>query len=488
MNSRIMRIVKTIPLVAWIVGSTTSVALAVVVDATMRRPNVLDPSQPTLRSDDAPALPAPASLMATPVRIPVARLTGLLEDVVPTEYGSLDRREDLPGHDRTDLAFELRRGPFEASVHGSTATVQATVRYKVRVFYNPPLLPEVSGSCGMDDGEAPPRLSVTLRAPIALDRQWRLRTHAEVVSITPASDEDRDRCTMTFLGLDVTNRIVDAARKFLEEHVAEMDTITAGADVRTSFEEWWGTLQEPIHLTDSLWLALRPEAIRRGRARGIGDSVQVALALQARPAIYYGPRPSLRHRGLPPLDTGSVQDGLDVRVEARAEYGPASEFLQQELGGRVIEHDGRRFTLDSLNVFGIGAGRLAVELRVSGDASGRLYLVGTPHIDPSTGRVSVPDLDFDLDTRDVVLAAAAWIRADQLRDLLRRKASWPAAPAVAFLSGWLEKGLNRDLSEDLRVQGQVDTVRIVGVRALRSALLIQVAARGTAEVFISRER
>lgn len=479
---------KTIPLVAWVVGSTASVALAVVVDATLMRPDVLEPAQPTLRSDDLPTPFAPASVMATPVRIPVNRLTGLLEDVVPTEYGSLARRESLPGHDRTDLAFELRRGPFEASVHGSTATVRATVRYKVRVFYNPPLLPEVSGSCGMDEGRPEPRLSVALRAPVALDGHWRLRTHAEVVSVAPASEEDRDRCTMTFLGLDVTDRIVDAARTFLEEHVAEMDTITAAADVRTSFEGWWGTLQEPIHLTDSLWLALRPEAIRRGRAHGVGDSVQIALALQARPAIFYGPRPALQHRELPPLDTGSVEDGLDVRVEARAEYGPASEFLQQELGGRAMEHGGRRFTLDSLRVFGIGAGRLAVEIHVSGDVSGRLYLVGTPHIDAGTGRISVPDLDFDLATRDVLLAAAAWIRADQLRELLRRKASWPAAPAVAFLSGWLEKGLNRDLSGDLRVQGRVDTVRIVGVRALRSALLIEVAARGTAEIFIAGER
>jgi hypothetical protein len=464
------------------------VALAVVVDTAGSHPDVIDPSRPTLLADEAVTVTAPASLMTTPVRIPVGRLTALLEDAVPMEYGSLDRREDLPGHDRTDLAFQLRRSPFRASLDGSTATVHTTVQYKVRVFYNPPLLPEMSGSCGTGEGEAPPRLAVTLRAPVALDRRWRLRTHAEVVSITPASDEARDRCTMTFLGVDVTHRIVDAARDFLEGHVDDVDTLAATADVRSSFDGWWRTLQQPIHLTDSLWLSLRPEAIRRGRARGVGDSVQILLALQARPAISYGPRPSIPGRALPPLDSGSVSDGLDLRVEARAEYGPASDFLQQELGGRVLEHQGRRFTLDSMAVFGIGAGRLALEIHVSGDVTGRLYLVGTPHIDPGTGRISVPDLDFDLATRDMVLAAAAWMKADELRDLLRRKASWPAAPAVAFLSSWLDKGLNRHLSDDLRVRGQVDTLRIVGVRALRDALLIQVAARGSAEIFIAGER
>ena len=139
-------------------------------------------------------------------------------------------------------------------------------------------------------------------------------------------------------------------------------------------------------------------------------------------------------------------------------------------------------------MFGIGGGRLAVELRVSGDVEGRLYLVGTPEIDPATGRISVPDLDFDLATRDVVVAAAAWLRADELRDLLRDKASWPATAAVEFLTGWLEKGLNRDLSEDLRVEGAVDAVRILGVRAMRRALLVRVSARGEARLFVTRSR
>jgi hypothetical protein len=450
------------------------------------RAGSLDPRAPELAPDAPEPPPAPLSTVAAPLHVPLAPLTALLESAVPVGYGDLSDRQNLPGHGRTDLAFHLRRTPFRVSVEGDAATIRTTIAYQVRIFYDPPVLPEVSGSCGTDGGEPAPRLAVTLRSPIALDGGWRLRTHARVVSIGPASDTDRDRCSVTFLDVDVTGRIVDAARKFLEGHTAQIDSLAAGVDVRSTIDGWWRTLQEPIHLTDSLWLAMRPEGVRRGPTRGSGDSLEIPLALRARPTIAYGPRPVLLELDLPPLDTGRISEGLDLSVEARAEYGAASDFLNEELVGRAIEHDGRRVRLDSLRVYGIGAGRLAVELRVSGDVTGRLYLVGTPEIDPVTGRISVPDLDFDLATRDVVVAAAAWLRADELRDLLRDKASWPATPAVEFLAGWLEKGLNRDLSGDLRVEGTVGAVRILGVRAMRDALLVRVSARGGAKLFVTR--
>ena len=50
----------------------------------------------------------------------------------------------------------------------------------------------------------------------------------------------------------------------------------------------------------------------------------------------------------------------------------------------------------------------------------------------------------------------------------------------------LEKGLNRDLSGDLRVEGTVGAVRILGVRAMRDALLVRVSARGGAKLFVTR--
>jgi hypothetical protein len=305
-----------------------------------------------------------------------------------------------------------------------------------------------------------------------------------VDAVAPASAGDRDRCQVTLLGVDVTEDVVNAARSYVERHLAAIDSSAARVDARSSFDEWWGKLREPIQLEDSLWLAIGPEGIRRGPLRGTGDTVEVELALTARPRIVYGPRPQDRLTPLPALDTGAVVPRLDLLVDARADYAAISDFLDERLGGTSVDLDGRALHIRSLAIHGIGAGRLALELELTGVVSGRVYLTGTPTIDRATGSISIPDLEFDEATRAELFPFLPELTARPLRDLLRSRAVWPAEPAVKWLTQWLAVGLNRFLSDDLGVTGIVDDVGIVAAYAQREALFVRISARGRASMFL----
>jgi hypothetical protein len=191
-------------------------------------------------------------------------------------------------------------------------------------------------------------------------------------------------------------------------------------------------------------------------------------------------------RPLPPLLTGAIDGGLDLLVDARAEYGSASAFLREQVAGRTLDFDGRSIRIDSLRVYGIGGGRLAMAVDLSGAVGGRVFLTGRPVIDPVTREISVPDLDFDVATRDVLLSTVAWLAGPTLREELRARARWPGNPAVDWLAGWLREGLNRDISDDLRVSGTVDSLDIVDTYALTQALRVRVTATGAARLQIIR--
>ena len=434
-----------------------------------------------------PDLPAPPlseiSSIAAPIKLPLSTLGEELEKAVPTTFGDIEERIEIPERDRTRIAFELRRAPFRLSLVGEVATLETTVEYALRAWYNPPLLPELSASCGTGDRPAP-RLRVRIEAPIEVEDDWSLSTRSRVAVLDRASQTERDRCRMTFLDFDVTDRIVSAARTFLEEHTAEIDSAAARVDLKGQIEEWWTTLQEPIRLTDSLWLVFRPETVRRGPTLGSGDSLEISLAMRARPGIMMGPRPSLARVELPALDTGAVSPGLDLVVEAFADYSAMSAVLQEELGGTEVRRAGRTVRLDSLRMFGVGGGRLALQVLTSGDVVSRMYLIGTPRLDPATGQFSIPDLDYDVRTRSVLFTTLSWLGNRPLRDLLRERASWPATPAIAWLRTRLLEGLNRDLSDDLRVSGEVEDVRILGIHAMRELLLVRVTATGSARLYV----
>ncbi|HSG47187.1 MAG TPA: DUF4403 family protein, partial [Longimicrobiales bacterium] len=417
--------------------------------------------------------------MSAPLGIPMSRLESLLNEAVPRTFGSLDERRSLPDRDRTEIAFALERGDLQARMDGSLARVEGVIEYALRAYYDPPVLPEVGGSCGTGD-DPKRRLRVVIEAPMALTDQWRLATRSRVVTVEPPTDEDRDRCQVTFLGIDLTDRVVEGARAFLEEQERTVDSIAAAVDLRPSFDDWWTTLQTPVELTDSVWLVLAPESVRRGALRGSADSLWVDLALQARPRVVVGPRPPPGEASLPGLEAGEVVPGLELLVEGRVDYGTASRLILHEIAGTRVEHEGRVVTVDSLRVFGIGGGQVAVDVVVSGDLSARLFFTGTPALDPATQLISVPDLDFDVATENVVLAAASWIRQQGLRQLLRERATWPAAPATEWLTTWLDRGLNREISDDLRVEGRVLGVSPQEVHALRDRMIVRIAARAEA--------
>jgi hypothetical protein len=428
---------------------------------------------------------APASSLGVPFTIPLDLLVELLEDAVPTRFGSLEERRTLPDRDRVALAFELERRPFGVSMRGDTVRLEGVVEYSLRAWYDPPILPAIGASCGTGDGPRP-RLHVVLEAPLALTGEWGLETEAKLTRLEPATEEERDRCEMTFLDFDVTDQVVAGAREFLEGHEETLDSLVASVELRPSFASWWGTLRDPIHLADSVWLVFGPESVRRGPIRGEADSVHVDLELVARPRIVVGPRPAVDTVGLPPLGTGGRASGVRATVEGLVEYATASRFLNREVAGTVLERGDRRIRLDSLRLHGLGNGEIAVEVDVSGDLEARLFLTGTPALENAGQTLAVPDLDFHVATRNVLLEAASWLRGFGLRELLRAQARWPADQAEDWLAEWLDRGINREVSSTLVIRGAVGRVSVTRVDPHPVDLRLHIDALADARIHLVR--
>lgn len=426
----------------------------------------------------------PPSMLSVPVLLDLAPLVAEMESGVPASWGDLESRMPVPDNDRLEVAFDLTRSPLRATFEGSVARVSATISYRARAWYDPPVLPTVSVSCGTGDDEEPPRLEVALEGPLSIDPEWRLRTDVRVDTILPVSEADRDRCRVSIIRWDMTDRVVGGARDFLESEAETIDSLVAAVDLRSQFEEWWQLIGEPIELTDDVWLVLGGESLVRGAIEGRGDGVETILGLRARPRVVIGPRPTDSIPPLPALDTGHVAPGFAVRVEARAEYAEASAVLTRELGGEELSAGGRSVRLDGFEVGGVGDGRLSLAVDLSGDAQGRIYLVGTPEYDPEDGRVGVPDLQFDVASERAVVEGAAWLARIGLVPILREAARWPAAPAVEWAREQVERGLNRPLSDEVALRGRVAEVDVFDVVAGREALLVRADVRAEASLHV----
>ena len=426
----------------------------------------------------------PVSTLSMPVTYDLSPIIESLERTVPRTFGSLEDRKDIPSNDRAKAAFELRRGPFRAELEGDVARVSSVIRYRGRAWYDPPVLPEISASCGTGDDEDPPRAVVAVSARLTLDDDWTLRGRARLDGVRPATDTDRDRCRITPLRIDVTDRVIDAAGGLLTANLPEVDAALARIDLRSRFADWWRLLSEPIGLAEDVWLVLDPVGVRRGPTRGEGQTLVASVGLSARPRIVLGDRPETVDRPLPSLDSASVEHGLFIQASGIADYPAANRRLNEALSGRVLERDGRTLRIRRLRGYGIGGGKMAFEVTFDGSARGRVYLVGTPEYQADSGFVHVPDLDFDVSTSSALVSGVDWIAHQGLAQLLRERAHWTVDDITELAEGQLERGLNRQLSTQVRLSGAVEELEILGVYPTQEHLVVHVSAHATGELLI----
>jgi hypothetical protein len=426
--------------------------------------------------------PVPTSYLDVPVRYDLAPAIRWLESEVPSRFGDLEDRQAVPGKSRLHYAYAAQRTPFRLQVNGRTAVLQAETRYRVRAWYNPPVLPEISASC--DDDETPPRARLTVETTVQLTSGWTLRPRSRAV-LAPLSNPERDRCKVTFLRVDITDKVMGAAQTALQRRLTTLDTRIAAFDLPDESRRLWSVLSSPLKLTDSLWLVINPSTVRLGMLRMQGDTLVTTVGLSANPRVIGGPRPAVTPAPMPaPQDSTSRPPVMHLLTEGRLPYDVASSILTKELRGTRIRVARQRLVLDSLHLIGVGDGRVAVGLAVHGSARGVLYAVGHPAYDTATAELYMPDLEYDVGTRDLMTGTLAWLASGPVEEFLRTRVRIKLAPTLADGRELLERNLNRDLADGVHLRMDVRSGRVLSVRAAPAALLVRAVASGQGELVL----
>jgi len=439
--------------------------------------------------EEAPPLPAPAatSRFSVPLDYDFTAVLRTVERVVPRTFGSMDSVRVVGNDTRRHFAFEAHRSPFAAFADSSHVHLQATLAYAVRGWYKPVVGPTIGAGCGSDTNSRP-RIVVELAAPLTLTDNWHLASHTRIVRVEPASTLPQDHCSVSILHRDITDHVLEAARKGINDHLADIDRKVGQVDLTPRVRQWWGMLSRPIRLTDGVWLLLGPERLAMGRVVGRGHVITVPVTLAARPRIVTSAdTPRVDTTALPPLGRDSTADGFHILMDGLIDYASASRAVARAIDHKSVTEAGKTVTVDTAIVRPAPKGRLVLVVVFSGDAHGQLHFIGTPVVDAAHGEITVPDLDYNLDTDDQLINTYSWIRSDALRAAMREKAHVPVADALARGKELLLKGLNRQVGKVMTLSATVDSVAVKGLYVTRAGLVVRGEASGRAAVSVKQK-
>ena len=466
-------------------ASTGLIALIVLASSTACRRDNVEVPPPERGAAARPVPDPPPSVVNLPVTISLAQVAAQIESKVPRGQNKEAEWQPIGKFAvvGTVYAREMwERDPLRLSIHDDQVDVSAHVRYRARLAAHP-CAPLVGcrwvelGSCGTDSEM--PTMDIGLRTTLTYTREWTVLPRTRPLPVRPGV-----RCKLTEAKIDVTERVREMVQGVIDRAAPQVDEkIRDAVELRRRVEDLWSDIQQPIRASRDVYLLIQPESVSATPPRGKGTTLTTSVAVTVRPRVIIGDRPPVAELPLPPGGRVAPGRGFQVQLLAELPYAVVDSMLAKKLAGRTFDAHGHKVTVVGTNLYGSGD-RVVLKVRVKGDARGTIYLVGTPRFDPATQVISVPDLDFSVESKELLPRVAEWLMGDQLRDELRGAAHFELADRIASIRGDVDQALNRNLGRSVRMSGGVDALRPLGVFVFSRSLAAVVAADGHVQIHV----
>lgn len=412
------------------------------------------------------------------IRLPAEELAVAVDEGFPPVASREEDWNDagtLGGQDDVRFLYRLVRGSFRYRMNHDHFDVWFDhVRY--RVWARKSQGQEfVEGRCGHGD-DPPKRLNLAARSALTWSDQWRLQSHttfAEPVFVEP--------CQLAGLDLDVTPLLKAVLQPRLVALGQSIDRIIRRrTEAKQRAETVWQKLQEPIELSPNQWLVSNPSDARVGPITSNGTLfVKTSVNLVMEPKIVSGSKPEAVPTSLPPLQLAALPlEGFHLALPIALEYARINQRLEEEMLGQEFQTPlGDTLKVEGVQFYGSGD-KLILALRVSGGVNGNLYATGTPVFEEGLGILRFVDLDFTVDTRNVLVRSANWMFHENILSSLKAHAVIDLSSQLQTLRSRLETALTRNLGPDARLQAEVLTLRPRGVYPTASGVEVHIIADG----------
>lgn len=227
----------------------------------------------------------------------------------------------------------------------------------------------------------------------------------------------------------------------LRKHVEKVLTnqLSSNGLSRISFKrlitETWNAYGEAFKIGRGdleSYLYTVPQKIKISEQFTEDHKLQLNLGLEGKVLTYLGEKPQAKPSPLPGLYyNDDTTNFLDITLPIAVGYPVFDEYLNRELSGQNFRIDKQtNFIPKGISTQSFGDRALVqmdFTLQRAGrkDLTGELFLVGRPTYDAATEAIRFEDIDFDINSKNILANNASWLKQGQLLAAIKRQAYFP---------------------------------------------------------------
>jgi len=452
-------------------------AIFIITGCSSSKKATFTPSTPV--NDSLPALPV--SEIDIPIKINTRSLLAKAEAMVPKEFTS----DKWPDYTQSSCDFRYKYRFVRSGLSFAMLNNQASIGFggtyqiagsRCLCAFDKPVSPWVSGTCGF--GNEPMRkVNIGLNSNITFLPSYKVNTVTSLRSLVPI-----DKCEVSLFNTDMTAEVMDSIRASISAFTHTLDSSVAVLDFSKMLKMVSEKSSRKIMMSKYGFLQVKPVTVRVSPMSLLKDTIMLTAGVSGYAELTSDSTELPAIRNFPTLQTVAGRDGVSIYANTHYDYAFLSKIITDTIKDKAFDIEGRTFVIKNIEIRGTDKRQLEIRVDFTGSKKGTFILYGTPVLDISKQTISIPDINYGIETRDIVLNVGEKLFRNRIINSLKEKAVVDLPALIAKSKPQLEAQLNRKVNANFSTRGKLHDVKITGLVTGKDVLHLQTYIRANIEL------
>ena len=430
----------------------------------------------------------PESQIDIPIQINLKPIYALAEKNVDTVFTSPNYPKDWVLSDcATRYKYRFRRSPLRMQMNGSSLSLAFMGYYQIigstRACVSGTVLSPWTPACRCGFEEAERRVNIGFKTDFTL-----LPNHILSTKITRTEPQPLDKCSVCFWGQDVTASVMTGLKAELDLTRKTMADSFGTFNLRPYLQRAWNMMSDVYTIPNVGFFSLHPKKLRMENINAKNDLLNIQIGIAATPVVSFA-RPEAVITTVPNLSSSPNSGGFNIYLEAALQYDSLSKVLNGYLANKRFDISeglfSRHIVVQQTEVTGSDDGNLLIRLDFRGSFDGTVFFKGKPVYNADKKTIEVEGMDYDLETRNLLLKTAKWLFNKRIVNELKKYTSFELSGYYQMASTTLNDWLNKEWAKGIKGSGSVKDLKLTAVHALPQHLLLRSNCVGDLSVLVS---
>jgi hypothetical protein len=359
--------------------------------------------------------------------------------------------------------------------------------FQTTIHYNIPLHVWVKKEFVLGGVAAEGDISLHFQTNFLLNPDWTISTNTQITDFQwinkPKANLLGFKIPITSIAERVLNNSKTKVSTTIDQQVKEQ------LPLKKLATQAWELAQKPIKIAEEFEASFKftPKEFSISPFENTKSFINCTLFISGQTEIGIGNQLNFSpNTQLAPLQVKAINQEKITQLMLSIEilYTAFENIALNKFKGQDFTLAGRKIVFEKVQLTK-EADLLKVRVETSGDYKGALVLKGLPVFDPVTKQVSVKNLEFNLDTTNLLLKSAKWLLNGLLVNKLEGDLTYNLEEDLGGLKTLLQNQLNAlELQDGINLMTNLQDLAVNDMQLQEDSILVKVEVNGSIKVLV----